>query len=286
MLGGSLVAPAVPLAGLPLDGRRRRQTGVVSGGCWGGEHVGCPPLPVGLVPHSLPSPSQPGGQVWSVSGFGVLGLQGRGGACGQRLGGGGACTGETPGGPRLGGLGRRGGPGRARRTAPPPQRAGPRVRAPGGLVRPGAGPSGNAGPPRGRHGSSGRCPSPGFCTWGTMVLHAPNIATLSAPARSRRAAALRSRERNALGRRPRGPPGIRQEGRPPLEGAGVVVHEKTVTRWRPHAGRRSQAPDPRVPEVCRQAHKLQHHLVACCEKWTGRQASTRGLAGGGGSDTA
>ena len=89
---------------------------------------------------------------------------------------------------------------------------------------------------------------------------------LSAAARTRRAAAPRVRERDALGRCLRGPPSIPQEGCPPLEGAGVVVHEKTVTQWRPHAGRRPQAPDPRVPAVCRKAHKLQQLLAACREK--------------------
>ena len=79
----------------------------------------------------------------------------------------------------LRGLGRRGAPGRARRIAPPPQRAGPGALALGGPVRPEAGPSGTAGPPRSRHaprvrhGSIGLCPNPGFCTWGTMVPPAP-----------------------------------------------------------------------------------------------------------------
>ena len=68
---------------------------------------------------------------------------------------------------------------------------------------------------------------------------------VSATARTRRAAALRaSRERDALGRCPQEPRGIQQEGQPSLKGAGVVVHKKTVTQRRPHAGRRPQAPDP------------------------------------------
>ena len=43
---------------------------------------------------------------------------------------------------------------------------------------------------------------------------------------------------------------------PPLEGAGVVVHEKTVAQRQPHMGRRPQAPYLCVPAVSRQAHKL------------------------------
>ena len=85
-----------------------------------------------------------------------------------------------------------------------------------------------------------------------------------------RVVALQSRERDTLGRRPRGPPGIWQERRAPLKGAGVVVHKEAVARWRPYAGRRPQAPDPRVPALSRQAHKLQHHLVASRKERAGR----------------
>ena len=76
-------------------------------------------------------------------------------------GGGGVGTGETQGGPRLGGLGRRGAPGQAGKIAPPPSHAGPGALALGGPVRPEAGPLGTAGPlwshhaHRVRHGSSG-----------------------------------------------------------------------------------------------------------------------------------
>ena len=66
----------------------------------------------------------------------------------------------------------------------------------------------------------------------------------------------------AAGRSPRGPPGIRKQGRPPLEGAGEIIHEKEVAVLWPHAGRRPQAPGPRVAAVRRQAHQLQYDLVA------------------------
>ena len=40
------------------------------------------------------------------------------------------------------------------------------------------------------------------------------------------------------------------------------------------------APDPRVPAVRRQAHKLQHHLMVCREKRAGQPASTHAASHG------
>ena len=186
-------------------GARRRLTGVASGGCSGGERVGCPPLPVGLVPRSLPSPSQPGGQVWGVSGVCSPRAPGPRGACAQRLGGGGgACTRETPGGPRLGGLGRRGGPGRARRTAPPPQRGRPSAPVLGhehlaAWCDRGRGPRAT----QARRGfgvplvsgtaPAADAPAQASAPWARWCPMLQAECALSATARSRRAAALRSR---------------------------------------------------------------------------------------------
>ena len=83
--------------------------------------------------------------------------------------------------------------------------------------------------------------------------------------RSQWAAALRNRKRDARGWHPWGPPRVRYEWRPSHGGAGVVVHEEVVAQRRPYAGRRPQAPDPRVPAMGRQGHKLHHHLMASCE---------------------
>ena len=78
----------------------------------------------------------------------------------------------------------------------------------------------------------------------------------------------------AASRRPRGPPGIREQMEAPLEGTWEIVYKEAVAQRRPHARRRSQAPDPRVPAVRRQAHKVQHHLVACREERAGRKSRT------------
>ena len=95
---------------------------------------------------------------------------------------------------------------------------------------------------------------------------------LCATARPRRAAALRGCERDASGRCPWGPPGIlEQTPPPPLEGASEIIHREAVAQRRPHTGRHSQAPDPRVLAVRPQAHKLQHHLAACRKEWAGRK---------------
>ena len=67
------------------------------------------------------------------------------------------------------------------------------------------------------------------------------------------AAALCSRERDASGWRSRGLRAYGSRGGP-LEGAGEVVHQKAVTVQWPHASRRTQAPDPRVAAVRRQAY--------------------------------
>ena len=68
--------------------------------------------------------------------------------------------------------------------------------------------------------------------------------------------------RNAAGRCPRGLPGIRKQGKPPLGGAGEIIHEKAGTVLWPHARWRPQAPGPRDAAVHRQAHQLQHEVVA------------------------
>ena len=150
-LGGSA-------SGRALGGASPKLSLVVGGGRTGQQ----PPLPVALAPHSLPSPGQPRGQVWGASGVWSPRAPGpKGGEPRASLGGGGACTGETMGDPRLGGLGRLGAPARVRRIAPPPKHAGLGALALGGPGGPGVVPSGTAGPlqgrhaPRLRHGSSG-----------------------------------------------------------------------------------------------------------------------------------
>ena len=138
--------------GARSSGARGQRPGVVRPGrWWRGERVNVPPTRTywPLI-YQAPRVSQ---EVKRrvFQGSRVARPQCRGGAGAQRPGGGGgACTGETPGGPRLGGPGRLRGPVQARRTAPPLLRAGPRGRAPGGPARPGAGPSDSAGPPRGQ----------------------------------------------------------------------------------------------------------------------------------------
>ena len=95
----------------------------------GGGQNGSASPPPGCAGPSLtePPPVSHKVKLGAFRGYGVFRPQGRGRVCAQWLGGGGgACTGETPGGPGPGGLGRRGGPDIARRTAPPPPHAGHR----------------------------------------------------------------------------------------------------------------------------------------------------------------
>ena len=68
VLGGSPVAPVVTLAGQPLDGRSQAPDRSRLWRLFGGRTGRLAPLPVGWVPHSLPSPDEPGGQVWGISG--------------------------------------------------------------------------------------------------------------------------------------------------------------------------------------------------------------------------
>ena len=256
-LGGLAIGRALSGAGLELS------PALGGGGGRTGQH---PPLPAVLILHSQPSPGQSGGQAWGASG--VWGSRALGPRRGRPV----TSSGHRApagcmGGPSLGGPGRWGTPGRARRTVPPPLRAGLAGRELGGLAQRRA--------PRARRkatmplvtgaAAAADAPAQAFAPGarGCSMLQAER--SLSAAARPRWAAALRSRERDARGR-PGGPPGVWQERRPPLNEAGVVVHEKTVAKWRPYTGRRRQAPDPRVPAVSRQAHKQQHHLVASCEE--------------------
>ena len=203
---------------------------------------------------------------------------------------GGACAGETPRGPRLGGLGRWGGPGRARRIQTPP----------GALVLGHEHLAARCDPRRGLQATQARrgVGMPLF-TGSAAAADAPAETSapraqwcpmlqaeraLSAATGARQATALRSGERNTLGRRLLGPPGVWQERRPPLEGAEEVVNEKEVAQWRRHAGRRPQAPDPGVLAVTRQAHKLQHHPLRVPRKTDGLLGRrTRRLPRGEGS---
>ena len=67
---------------------------------------------------------------------------------------------------------------------------------------------------------------------------------------------------------------------PPSKGTWEIVHKEAVSQRRPHAGRRSHAPNPRVPAVHRLAHEQQHHLVACREERAGRNPAHTRPAGG------
>ena len=164
---------------------------------------------------------------------------------------------------------RPGGPAPAQRTVRPLPRTGPRGRARGVPARPTAPLLDNVGPPRGRcvppsrPGSICGCPSRGFCTWRTTAPHAPSRARPVCHWPPPVGGCAAGYEREASRRRELGPPGIREQGGGggSLEGAWEVVHRKMVAQRRPHAGGRAQAPDPRVPALHRQAHKLQHHLA-------------------------
>ena len=101
---------------------------------------------------------------------------------------------------------------------------------------------------------------------------------LCARPRPLRAAAPRGCALDASGRGLWGPPAIREQSPlpPPMGGAWEIVHKETVAEGLPHAGRRSQALDPRVPAVRRQAHKLQRYLLVCREERAGKSpAHTR-----------